>query len=841
MNTDLPETFAALLRRYRLHAGLTQEALAERAGLSPNAISALERGERRRPYPHTLRALANALKLEPKQYERLLRLREQESVRSATPTIDSVPPVVPARSSSRSEHPRQGAVPLVQSSLIGREIEYGQIVRSLTNPLCCLLTLAGPGGVGKTRLAVQVAGDLASRYPDGVIWVSLVPIADADQVPFSLVESLNLQVRGTEPVADQVLRALHNREILLVLDNMEHVLEAVGLIEAILASAPAVTCLVTSRERLGSKSEWVIDVRGLALPQGTSEAEILPTAAVQLFEARARQAAHDFVVNPANQAAVTRICRLVDGLPLGIELAAAWVRTLSPAEIADEISHNLQFLTSKDRSGPARHSSLQAAFEHSWNLLTPAERQVLARLAIFRGGCDRSAAAVVADAGLPLLAALVDKSVLRRTPDTLGLTRFDLHELLRQYALAKLQTNPDEERHTRDRHCAYFARHLGERTDAFFSGGMHAAWGEIAIDFDNIRAAWAWAVQQRDHQALAQMGPNLYLICEFRGFVEEGLAWFREAAHALRASVSETQPNPELLWTLGQILSLYGKAASQGGHYRQARDQLTQGYELLRQRGDILVETGTLVGLGYTAFVLGSYTEARAWFTESIGLSRAHGATYFLAMSESVLALVAQAEGAEDALTLAQAGLEDSRLLGHSHHGLTTGLWALSCILHAQGSLVEAHAAAREALQLSVELQHLWARGSATLQLGAIALTQGDAITARELVQESVNIFTELGEPWSLARALVARGWVAQAQYQHNEARSCFQQALNKARALQLDPIACSAQYGLAYLIQEEAPAAALVFLEQVINHQASERTIRDRAIELRQALIAAE
>ncbi|HEX6386537.1 MAG TPA: tetratricopeptide repeat protein, partial [Anaerolineae bacterium] len=256
---------------------------------------------------------------------------------------------------------------------------------------------------------------------------------------------------------------------------------------------------------------------------------------------------------------------------------------------------------------------------------------------------------------------------------------------------------------------------------------------------------------------------------------------------------------------------------------------------------DILVETGTLVGLGYTAFVLGSYTEARAWFTESIGLSRARGATYFLAMSESMLALVAQAEGAGDALTLAQAGLEDSRLLGYSHHGLTTGLWALSCILHAQGKLVEAHEAAREALQLSVELQHLWARGTAKLQLGAIALAQGDAVTAQDLVQESVNIFTELGEPWSLGRALVARGWVAQAQHQHNEARSWFEQALNKARALQLDPIACSAQYGLAYLIQEEAPAAALVFLEQVINHQATERTIRDRAIELRQALIAAE
>ncbi len=840
MSTDLSDTFGGLLRRYRMHAGLTQEALAERAALSPNAISALERGERRRPYPHTLRALATALKLEPEQYERLVKLREQEMVKTTEPAFNSLTSVMQTLSNSRSEHPRQGTLPFVESSLIGRETEYHEIVRSLTNPLCRLLTLAGPGGVGKTRLAVQVATNMASHYPDGVVWVSLVSLTEAEQVSFSVVESLNIQVRGTEPVADQILMALRDREILLVLDNMEHVLEAVGLIEAILESAPGVTCLVTSRQRLGSKNEWVFDMRGLTLPEGKYEEEIPHTAAVQLFEARGRQASHDFVVNPANQAAVVRICQLVNGLPLGIELAAAWVRTLSPTDIADEISQNLDFLTSKDRGAPARHRSLQAAFNHSWNLLTVEERQVLARFAVFRGGCDRPAAKAVTGGGVPVLAALVDKSILNRAPDSVGLTRFELHELVRQYALAKLQTDPREEKRTRNRHCAYYAQQLGKRTDAFVGSGMHTALLEVIMDLDNIRAAWAWAVQQRDHQALAQMGPSLYLICEFQGFVEEGLGWFREAAYAMRASVSEKQHNPEQVWTLGKILSLYGMAASQGGRYREARDQLIRGYELLRERGYILAETGTLVGLGYTAFVLGSYSEAREWYTLSINLSRAHGATFFLATSESMLAMVAQAEGARDALALSQAGLEDWRVLDHSR-GLATGLWALSCVLHAQGSLAEAHKAAEQALQLSSKLQDPWSRGSATLQLGVIALAQGNAIVAQDFVQESVDIFTQLGEPWSLCRALVARGWVALALSQKSEARSWFEQALNKARALQLESIACSAQYGLAYLVQDEAPAAALVFLEQVINNQATERTIRDNAIDLRQVLLSAE
>lgn len=840
MSTGPSETFGAVLRRYRVRAGLTQEALAENAGLSPNAISALERGVRRRPYPHTIRALANALDLQPDQYERLVHLREQGSLRSAGPALDHVASMVPALSDSQSDPPLQGRVPTMPDSLIGREAEYAEILRSLANPLCRLLTLAGPGGVGKTHLALQVATDLASRSPDSVIWVSLVSITGAQQVPISLLHALNLPVRATEPLADQVLRAFRDCEILLVLDNMEQVLGATRLVEALLDSAPAVTCLVTSRERLRSKSEWVIDLRGLALTKEETQQEDSHTAAVQLFEARARRAAHEFVVNASNQTAVTRICRLVDGLPLGIELAAAWVNVLSPAEFADEIEHNLEFLTSKDPNGPARHSSLQAVFDHSWNLLTVEERQVFARLAVFRGGCSRSAAEVVAGGTLPVLAALVDKSVLRFTPDTVGPTRFDLHELLRQYAFAKLQTYPQEDGRTRDRHCAYFAQRLCEWTEAYLSGGVNVAWWEVAADLDNIRTAWAWAVKRRDHQALAQMGPSMYVICEFQGFSEEGRAWFREASHALRASVSETEHNPELVWALGQILSLYGKASAHGGYFEHARDQLREGYELLRQRGDILARTGTLVGLGYSAFVLGSYAEARVWFTQSIGLSRAHGAAFFLAISESMLALVAQAEGAQDALTLARAGLEDGRALGHSH-GLARGLWALSCILHATGSLADAQEAAQEALRLSAELQDPWVTGSATLQLGAIKLTLGDAASAQDLVQESVDIFTQLGEPWSLGRALVTRGWVAQVQGKHDEARAWFEQALNKARAAQLDPIACSAQYGLAYLVQEEAPAAALVFLAQVIDHQAAERTIRDRAIDLHQALVAAD
>jgi predicted ATPase len=384
-------------------------------------------------------------------------------------------------------------LPSPRTSFVGRDDELEEIDRLLKDPSCRLLTLVGPGGVGKTRLALEAAARRIDRYPHGVHFVPLASVVAPDFLAAAVADALQFPIdsahSGLSP-QDQLVDYLSERSTLLVLDNFEHLVEGAGLVTRVIERAPNAEILTTSRERLNVQSEWVLDVDGLRVSaKGDGRARV--EGALRLFAERARQVDRGFELGEELTHAV-RICRLVDGMPLGIELAAAWVLLLPCAEIADEIERTIGFLETSMRDVPERHRSLRAAFDHSWRLLTEEERRCFRQLSVFRGPFTREAAAAVAGADLRLLTDLVSKSLVRR----LELGRYELHELLRQYAADRLAEDPDEPAEVRERHARFYVARLVDRQRALTGPQMGEARDELRGDIPNLVSAVEWAAMQ---------------------------------------------------------------------------------------------------------------------------------------------------------------------------------------------------------------------------------------------------------------------------------------------------------------------------------------------------------
>ncbi|HET8630434.1 MAG TPA: BTAD domain-containing putative transcriptional regulator [Thermomicrobiales bacterium] len=344
------------------------------------------------------------------------------------------------------------ALPPQPGPLIGRERELAALAARLADPACRLVTLIGPGGIGKTRLAIQVAVGQEATFADGACFVALAPVHPPRFLAPAIAGALGLSAQGQQDPQEHLLDALGEREALLVLDNFEHLLDGASLVAAILARAPDVKVLVTSRERLALGEEWVFPVEGLAVPGEDEAGAPDDYDAVRLFVERARKVQAGFALGAAERPAVARICRLVGGMPLAIELAAAWAAALPCAEIAREIEAGLDVLATPRRDVPERHRTVRAVFDHSWALLTEHQRDVFAALSAFRGGFERPAAEAAAGASLFTLAALVGKSFLCLTPAG----RYEVHELLRQYGATQLGASAAGWRLAHDRHCDYY-------------------------------------------------------------------------------------------------------------------------------------------------------------------------------------------------------------------------------------------------------------------------------------------------------------------------------------------------------------------------------------------------
>lgn len=703
----MPEaiSFGSWLRRRRRMLELSPEELAARAGCSPAELAALESDERP-PTRLAAGALADALGVAPSDRPLFVRIARGElaagrlaalRLSSAASAHHAAPPLGAWAAGGLSAG-RSAALPLPAAPLVDRRAELALLAERLADPGCRLVTLVGPPGIGKTRLALHAAAQ-AAGFEQGAAFAPLAPVAAPAHIAHAIAAAAGCTLYGEAPALEQLIAWLAPRRMLLVLDDVEHLLDgaadeqgeaaAAAVFLDLLDGAAEIKLLVTSRERLAVMGEWVVELAGLPLagPDGDPAGEEAVGSAEALFVACARRNNHLFQPDAQGRAAISTLCRTLDGNPLGIELAAAWSRLLSPGEIAAELAHSLDLLTATARDLPPRHRSLRAAFDHSWALLSPAEQAALARLTVFRGPLTRQAAAEVAGAGLALLAALVDKSLLKRVERG----RFDLHEPVRQAAAEKLAAAGDEEA-ARSAHLRWYLALAESAAPRLTGPDQAAALDELALELNNLRAALEWSETPHAPPACGvRLGAALWRFWSVRGHGAEGRA---------RLAAALARPGAEAVPERAAAANGAGLLAWRQGDIAAARRLGEEAAALCRAAGDSRGLGHALVLLSVVLDAAGEPAAARTAGEEAVALFRTTPDRIGLALALNSLGEVARAHGDLDAAAVYYGeSLALFRAAGHLR-GLADLLHNLGYIAFHRGEREQAAALFRESLAL---------------------------------------------------------------------------------------------------------------------------------------------
>jgi predicted ATPase/DNA-binding SARP family transcriptional activator len=778
------------------------------------------------------------------QYEICCRLlREELGVEPAPETTALYLRIQIARS-----RPRPHNLPLETADIIGREAELGKIASLLGESACRLITLVGPGGIGKTDLALHAAADKSREgmFLEGVYFVPLASVSSSDLLAAAIADAIQLAFQGPADPKVQLLQYLRNKEMLLVLDNFEHLNEGgARFVMDILAKTADVKLLVTSRERLSLREEWLLEIQGLRFPRSSSDSsrhgmiiaeEAENYAAMRLFTDRARRVQSDFSLSETERAAVARICQLVDGIPLGIELAASQARTLSFKKIAEEIERGLGVLATSFRDVPDRHRSMQAVFDQSWGLLSAVERNVFKKSSVFRGGFTRDAAQQVAGASLPVLSALVDKSFLHRDPSG----RYEVHELLRQYAEEKLRAVHQEWENAQNLHCGYFASFLQHMEHQLKGGKQVEALQDLGAEIDNLRAAWRSAVDGRRMEEIGKALEGLFVFYELRDWFREGEETFRNAASRL-GEVGEEPVDAGLGSTivLGAILVRWGWFCWRLGRFRESSEILRESLQVLGQGGSgARREMGlALVQLGMVRWHLGDYEESQHFMRDGLDISREVRDQFIQSLSLMALSLVTHSMGKyAEAKQWQEECLAQFRMNNDQRGLVSSMVWSGGRIHLALGEFEQGEHLLNEGMTIWQGLKDNFHRALALTHLGILAYLRTDYSKAKQLHQESMEIFKEIGDQWGVAYALNGLGYATGALGERDAAENHFCEALKIAFEIETLPVAMEALVGLATLLHtgnQRETERALEWLEFVRQHPASSYETKVKAEQL--------
>jgi predicted ATPase/DNA-binding SARP family transcriptional activator len=631
-------------------------------------------------------------------------------------------------------------LPRPATSFVGRERELAQIVDNLTNAECRLLTLLGLGGIGKTRLALRAAEILMPHFADGVAFVSLEPSSSEAFLYTAIADACNFVfARGTDP-GQQLINYLQRRQLLLLLDNGEYLGAMAHTLATLLAQAPSLVILATSRERLRIQGEWLIEVGGLEVAASMGGS----ASAIQLFSQRVAVVRSGRPLALEEIADAARICQLVAGSPLALELAAGWARVLTCREIAQEVARDLDFLTTSLKDIPERHHSMRVVFEHSWRLLTETERIVCRKLSVFRGGFDRAAAERVAGAIPAILAALADKLFISRGT----VKQYVLHELVRQYTQAKLEEHPTEYEMARRQHFEHYAALIQAHAPALENmARMEAkqqALTEINAEIENIRAGWSWAINSQSIEAITPFAECLALFYHHQSWLSEVISLLKDALHLhLRQQDSSADQQAGRLrqarWERQIGVALYGLG------------QITESRRHLHHALDLLGQPAPATALQWLNGLAGQALRQawhRLWQPGVIGRAPPHARDAYIEAARVFERLTEMYYFNNQTLQSGYAALKAlnlSELYGISPELVRT--YANACIAASAIPFTTlADAYCRRAQQVALQVQHPLAQAYSLLCAGAADTGLGRWDTARAMLSESMAIAATCGD-----------------------------------------------------------------------------------------------
>lgn len=757
---------------------------------------------------------------------------------------------------------------------MGRETELKEILKRLADPFCRLLTISGPGGVGKTRLAMEVAHQLlkTAEFTHGIYFIPLASVHSADFLPSTIAQTLNIPLSGQTDPKRQLLQYFQRKQMLLLLDNFEHLLPAAPLLLDILQTAPGIKLLVTSRECLNFHAEWLFEISGLSYPPAPKDKKdsSLPHAysAIQLFLYNIAKIQPGFTLNTSELVSIIRICGFVSGFPLGIELASTLMRHLSSQQIADQLEHTLDPLTTSMPDIPERHRSLRTVFEFSWNSLTLIEQSCFKRLSIFRGQFSSEAAQQVAGATSEILTRLLDKSLLRMVSSW----RYEIHELIKLFAREKLQADTTTLLETQSHHARHFAQ-LMHQNELHLRGELQKkALETIGFEIEEIRAAWEWANKHQKADETGCLIDGLYTFYETHGWYREGVRVFQETAvfwqntPAHQKILSQLQARQASFlhrlsrYTEAQTLLEHNLATFRqlnlpaevffclhqlsiiaffSGNYAKAQTLLNEGLNIAQTIGDEWGLAHAFNSLGNVFSTIGDHNQAKQHFQTGLVLRRKLGDHRGIAVSLNNLGRIAETFGEDnEAKKLFRESITIKQSLGDKR-GAALSTLNLGYACYRQNNLAEAKSLFQESLATFREIGEAIGTSLSLTNLGNIAYTTQQYTTASQLYEESLSISTEVGDKRGIVLSLNDLGNVAQAIGRYEEAKERFCHALKLATEINALPLASEALIGLAaYQITQNQVSQALEFVCFVRQQVTNDKEIGGKAENLYHQLL---